>query len=289
MTEFNSSKNSSQSGNNVFGLMFIIALAIHAAVLMMPIDYHSKTSDSAKKEDKKSKVEPSVSTSPKLTSAKSPESLAKEDTKKSKVEGDTKKTEVATDTKTTEAKSAVPSSAEGDSGEIPEDNSKSNETESDDKQTPANKTTGDATTSDNSIVKDLRDRIRTKLLASENSDSVVVDKFINSLPVAEVAQENASYFFEGEALKPGIRGSVGIAETDVKIAYEQYIEPILNKQLGFELEEISDGYGGEKLYKAHNAEGVELYLSLVGVGTPSPTQTFVVIWEKDPRRTSRLD
>jgi hypothetical protein len=276
MTEFNSSKNSSASGNNVFGLMFVIALALHAAVLMIPTGNHSKTSESSK-EGEKSKVEPSAS--PQANPANSPDSS----------KADTKKTEAATDTKKTEAKPAASPSAEGDSGEIPEDNSKSDETESDNKQTPDNKTKTDATTSDNTVVKDLRDRIRIKLLASENSDSAVVDQFINSLPVAEVAKENAPYFFEGEALKEGIRGSVGIAETDVKIAYEQYVEPILNKQLGFEVEEISDGYGGEKFYKAQDAKGVELYLSLVGVGTPSPSQTFVVIWEKDPRSTSQLD
>ncbi|MCP2729948.1 hypothetical protein [Limnofasciculus baicalensis] len=280
MTQFNSSKNSSQSGKNLFGLMFIIALALHAGVLMIPTGDGGKTSESAEKEDKKSTVEPSAS--PQANPAKSPESSAKEDTKKSKVEADSKKAEVATDTEKTEAKPPVSPSAEADSDEIPEDNSKSDATESDDKETPANKTTTESTTSDNTVVKDLRDRIRTKLLASENSDSVVVDKFINNLPVAEVAKDNVPYFFEGEALKEGIRGSVGIAETDVKIAYAQYIEPILNKQLGFEIEEISDGYGGEKLYKAQDAKGVELYLSLVGVGTPNPTQTFVVIWEKDP-------
>ncbi len=275
MTEFNSSRNS--SGNNVFGLMFVIALALHAAVLMIPTGGHDKTSESSKEEDKKNQVEPSASPSPKATPAKSPDESSKEDAKK---------TEAATDTKKTEAKPAVSPSAEADSGEIPEDNSKSDATESKAQETPANQTPSEPTTSDNTVVKDLRDRIQTKLLASENSDSVVVNKFINSLPVAEVAKDNAPYFFEGEALKEGIRGSVGIAETDVKIAYEQYIEPILNKQLGFDLEEISDGYGGEKLYKAQDAEGVELYLSLVGVGIPSPTQTFVVIWEKDPRKTS---
>lgn len=277
MTEFNSFNNSSGSGKNLFGLMFVIALALHAGVLMIPTGEKPKTPDASKADTKQAKVEPAASPSPQANPGKSPEKSSKEETKK---------TEVATDSKTTEAEASVSPSPKSTSETASEENPQNNSGEAKDKATPDNDTSDKETSSDNDIVKQLRDRVRTKLLASDNSDSALVDKFIDSLPIAEVTEENAPYFFEGDALKTGTRGAVGIAQTETKIAYSQYIEPILKNQLGFEIEEISEGYGGEKLYKGQNTEGVEIYLSLVGVGTPNPSETLVVIWEKDPRGTS---
>ncbi len=59
------------SGKNFFGIMLVLALALHAAVLGIPTGANSKNSDHSKPAEKKSEVEPTPSASPKVTPKKS--------------------------------------------------------------------------------------------------------------------------------------------------------------------------------------------------------------------------
>ncbi|MCP2729947.1 hypothetical protein [Limnofasciculus baicalensis] len=67
MTQLNSFNKSSGSGKNFFGAMLVVALALHAAVLVIPTGANSKSSENSEAAEKKSQVEPSPSPSPKVT------------------------------------------------------------------------------------------------------------------------------------------------------------------------------------------------------------------------------
>ncbi len=135
------------------------------------------------------------------------------------------------------------------------------------------------TISENDLLKELRDRVRRDLLASGTNTEAVVDQTLDSLPIDELT--NYAFFFDGQNLKVGTIGSLGISQHSIARTYSQYIEPI-SVELEFKIEKIKGGYGGENLYKIRNDEGVEFYLSLIGFGSFN-SQTFVVLWEKDPR------
>jgi hypothetical protein len=76
-------------------------------------------------------------------------------------------------------------------------------------------------------------------------------------------------------------GSLGITQRTPSTAYDKYIKPILTNELGFDVN-FAGRYGEAELFKAQNERGVEFYMSLVPYGSFG-SQTFVVIWRKDPR------
>lgn len=165
----------------------------------------------------------------------------------------------------------------------PEDKKETPEKE--EKETEANKNSTDPTGSGTGLLKELRDRVRRDLLASKTNTESVVDEYLDALPIDEA--NNPDSFFDGQSLKAGTIGSLGITQNSIGRTYSEYIEPILKEELGFNnIEEVPDGYGGERLYKARSNEDenniLEFYLSLVKI---NGTYTFVVIWEKDPRGT----
>jgi len=124
-------------------------------------------------------------------------------------------------------------------------------------------------------------RIRRDLLKKSIKTPETIDEFLRSLPYSEIAAQQREYFFQSETkLKTGALGSLGIIQSPI-ISYYSYIQPILTKELGLEIEELGI-YGEAELYKVKNEQKVELYISLVPVGSFG-RQTFVVIWEKDPR------
>ena len=143
--------------------------------------------------------------------------------------------------------------------------------------TPANENSTDPNGSGKGLLKELRDRVRRDLLNSGTNDPAVVDQTLDSFFPEE--DFDRSFFFDGQALKAGNNGSMGISQFNPRNAYSEYIEKILTEELEFEVEEISEGYGGEKLYKAKNDGGVEFYMSLIKIGF---SNTLVILWEKDP-------
>ena len=162
-----------------------------------------------------------------------------------------------------------------------EDNKNSESTENKDPDKPSTQNSTAPGGEGEGLLKLLRESVKRSLLESGTNTESVVNETLDSLFIDELSDPAA--FLDGSSLKAGSVGSLGISQKTPRIAYDEYIEPILTKEMDFEIEEISEGYAGEKLYKARNAGGVEFYMSLVGIGAPRPTQTFVVIWEKDPR------
>jgi len=136
--------------------------------------------------------------------------------------------------------------------------------------------------SGSALMTELRTRVRAKLAGDERvNSSATIEDFFDALPYSEIDQRD--YFFQTEdQLKDGAIGSLGITQTNPGLSYVDYVEPVLQGQLGFEIDQIFEGYGDEEFYKAYNDQGVEFYMSLVGVGLGS-SQTFVVIWATDPR------
>lgn len=166
---------------------------------------------------------------------------------------------------------------------LPEDDKNSESTENKDRDKPSTQNSTGPGGEGEGLLKLLRDRVRRDLLASGTNTESVIDETLDSLFLDEL--NDPATFLDGQNLKAGTIGSLGISQNSPSKAYSDYIDPILTIELGFnEIEEISEGYAGEKLYKARNStNGDEFYMSLVGIGAPRPTQTFVVIWEKDPR------
>ena len=182
--------------------------------------------------------------------------------------------------KNNQTEPSIPTFPQANFNQSLENNKKKEPLENNDKGTPTNQNSTDPTAKSNILLKQLRDRVRRDLLASGTNDPTLVERTLDSLPINEVDEPAA--FFNGQKLKAGTIGSLGISQNSLARAYRGYIEPILKVELGFEIDEISGGYGGGNLYKAYDPKGVEFYMSLVGFGS-FKSQTFVVLWEKDPR------
>ena len=133
------------------------------------------------------------------------------------------------------------------------------------------------------LVEALRPRILERLAKSSN-DLPEMENFLDSFPTESMNAEQTASFFEGNQLKEGAVGSVAIPQTNTVGAYTDYLEPVLTKQLGFNLEPLDQLYGGADLYRAQNAEGVEFYMSLVKLKLGSGA--FVVFWQGDPRTST---
>ncbi|MCP2729949.1 hypothetical protein [Limnofasciculus baicalensis] len=161
-----------------------------------------------------------------------------------------------------------------------EENKKNQSPENKNEETIAKQNPTKPTVLGNDLLKELRNKVRRDLLASGTNSEAVVDQTLNSLPIEELS--NSAFFFNRGKLKAGTIGSLAISQNSIARTYSQYLEPILTVELGFKIERIKGGYGGENLYKIRNDEGVEFYLSLIGFGSFN-SQTFVVLWEKDPR------
>lgn len=231
MAQFNSFNNS--SGNNFFGLVFVIPLTLHTTVLIAPTESYAKTTEPSHENTKRTKVETSAFPLPQVNFTKSL--------------GENKKSQLA--------------------------ENKNNETSAKQNRTKP-------TISENYLLKKLRDRVRRNLLESGTNSEAAVDQTLDSFPIDELI--NSAFFFDGQNLKVGTIGSLGISQHSIARTYSQYVEPILIVELGFKIERIKGGYGGSNLYKLRNDEGVEFYLSLIGFSA-FQSQTFLVLWEKDPR------
>jgi hypothetical protein len=161
-----------------------------------------------------------------------------------------------------------------------EENKKNQLPENKNNETSAKQNPTKPTVSGNDLLKELRNKVRRDLLASGTNSEAVVDQTLNSLPIEELS--NSAFFFNRGKLKAGTIGSLAISQNSIARTYSQYIEPILTVELGFKIERIKGGYGGENLYKIRNDQGLEFYLSLIGFGSFN-SQSFVILWEKDPR------
>ena len=162
-----------------------------------------------------------------------------------------------------------------------EKNNKNELLENNNKRTTVNKNSTDPIVSGKVLLKELRQLVRRDLLASGTNTVSAVDQTLDSLPINEV--DNPAAFFNEEKLKAGAIGSLLISQNSPARAYSGYIKPILEIELKFKVERIIQNYGGENLYRVKNDLGIEFYMSLIGIGVPLPTQTFIVFWEKDPR------
>ena len=132
------------------------------------------------------------------------------------------------------------------------------------------------------LLEELSRRIRRDLLENSTNTPETIDAVLLSRPYSELAVEQREYFFQSETkLKAGALGSLGIPKSPIT-SYAFYIQSILTKELDFDIEELGKVYGDAELYKAKKAQDVDFYLSLIPFGS-SASNTFVVIWEKDPR------
>ncbi|HBY77317.1 MAG TPA: hypothetical protein DEG47_10035 [Cyanobacteria bacterium UBA11148] len=127
------------------------------------------------------------------------------------------------------------------------------------------------------LLGELRARIKAKLVEAGKDTEENIENTLDSKP-----EEVGSDFLVGsDQLKEGAVGSL-TTRGNPNSVYDEYIEPVLRQELGFQVEELTDLYGGASLYKAQNEQGIEFYMSLVKVGFGG-SQTFVVIWGNDPR------
>jgi hypothetical protein len=111
-----------------------------------------------------------------------------------------------------------------------------------------------------------------------------MESFMQSLPVSSIQNEQIEFFLQSEdppQLQPGAFNSLAIPQVSPRAAYQDYVSPVLEQQLGFQLERLDSDYGGADLYRAQNNQGVEFYMSLVKLKLGSGA--FVVLWQTDPR------
>jgi len=131
------------------------------------------------------------------------------------------------------------------------------------------------------FLEELSLRIRRDLLENSTNTPESIDELLRSLPYSEIAAQQREYFFHSETkLKAGVVGSLGIPQSPTT-SYYDYIQPVLTKELDFEIEKRGKVYGDAELYHAKHKQNVELYISLVPVGSFG-SQTFVVIWAEYP-------
>jgi hypothetical protein len=130
----------------------------------------------------------------------------------------------------------------------------------------------------------LYERVYRDLVENSTNSPEAIEKALKSIPFDQVQAEKRPFFFAGpDQLKAGAIGSLGMTQRPPNIAYDKYIEPVLTRELGFQLEWIGRfAYGDSELYRAWNDNGIEFHISLVPYGSFG-SQTFVVIWAKDPR------
>ena len=167
--------------------------------------------------------------------------------------------------------------------EPPEDNQKELQEDNQTDEQLQNDNLAQVENSGRGLLQELSPRIRKDLVENSSNSPETIDEVLRSKPYSEIAAGQREYFFQGEGeLKEGSIGSLGISQRNPTTSYYNYIQPVLTNELGFEIEELGKEYGNAELYKAKNAENVEFYMSLVPFGS-FDSQTFVVIWAKDPR------
>ncbi|HBE20480.1 MAG TPA: hypothetical protein DEG17_21095 [Cyanobacteria bacterium UBA11149] len=229
MNRFTYFHNSSQSGNNLLTLTFVIALAINGGVLFAATKCHAKTSELYQEEYNKSKLAASISLFPKV-----------------------------------------------DLNEFIDKNNNKESTRNNSKGTTANKDQSDP----NTLLRELRERVRQDLLASRSNTESYVDVTLDSIPIGFLKDPPA--FLDGSELKKGAIGSLLISQNSPARAYVLYIKPLLEEEQKLKIEKLDKKYGGANLYTVKKGENVEFYMSLVGIGAPIPTQSFIVFWKRDP-------
>lgn len=132
------------------------------------------------------------------------------------------------------------------------------------------------------LLDELYKRVYRDLTENSTNTPEAVEASLKGLPYEQIEAEKRSYFFtEPTQLKPEVIGSLGITQRTPSTAYDKYIQPILTNELGFDVNFVSR-YGEADLFKAENDNRIEFYMSLVPYGSFG-SQTFVVIWPKDPR------
>lgn len=130
------------------------------------------------------------------------------------------------------------------------------------------------------LLEELRPRILDRLAQSTNDPSAMRE-YLDTLPYGFVKSEQQPYFFEGEdELKKEALAFLAIPQTNPQGAYDDYLKPVVEEELGFKIDELGESYGGANLYKAENEAKVEFYMNIVKL---TGTGAFVVIWPKDPR------
>jgi len=133
-----------------------------------------------------------------------------------------------------------------------------------------------------SLLEELRRRLRRNIVVSNTNTPEEIDQLLRSLPYSEIAAEQGEYFFKSETqLKAGALGSLRIPK-DPMTLYDFSMQRILTEELDLEIEELGKVYGDAELYKVKK-DKTELYISLVSFRAFKLDNTFVVIWEQDPR------